>query len=131
MNKYNKKTTETYWNMMGVAEFDHILDAIGTTYGRPTYKCIHCGFVHDDYMSELSKTERCTYPDPIPLSLAELAEYMRNACDRECLPWTAELHSVMGHEFPITLWSADQALWKATPKQRIEAAVAAWEYKND
>jgi len=130
MNKYNKKTTETYWNMMGVAEFDHILDAIGTTYGRPTYKCIHCGFVHDDYMSELSKTERCTYPDPIPLSPAELAFYMRDKCLELELPWTHELAILLPSRMNLGN-DPSYALEVSMSEQWIEAAVAAWEYKND
>ena len=87
-------------------------------------RCMKCG-VEWTYSTQTgyapTHNHDCPIPDPIPLSVAELAEFMMRKCDgdkyarhlRLTVPWLDR--------------GSIQEILLATPEQRIKAAVAAWE----
>ena len=118
MTEYSKETVKTYWAMMGVAYTKHDIEPVLMA-PYPLYgTCQKCGETNLKLHCE-HEWPSCPIPDPIPLSPAELAEYMMQQCDMN--NYRRELFRLIP---PIR-----SACW-ATPQQRIDAAVKAWKGTN-
>ena len=128
MTEYSKDTIETYWQMMGVTEWDHRTGFVGED--KPAQEChnCHCLFPETkwksdkrlgDYIYKAYSFGGCSVPDPIPLSPAELAFFMRDKCSRR--KFSDACGNLHGNVFPGFL-SAEE--W-------IDAAVSAWKGQTD
>ena len=106
--KYSDEVTKVYWEMMGVAEGEHELENIAGV-----IDCRKCGAVSSPPRRTLC-SEACSIPDPIPLSPAELAFFMRDKCKD------------IGWERAISVGPEYEGMCLATPEQWIKAAVKAW-----
>lgn len=113
---------KTYWEMMGVTEWEH---AYQNPYNLNPTICEKCNIA--------SKTRHkgpCLIPDPIPLSVGDLAFFMANQCrkySKELVKTLNQLWKKQSGSFPFPYW----LIYIATPEQRIEAACAAWSTKDE
>ncbi len=125
MTEYDETTTRVYWQMMGVTEWCH--DWTISTYHGKEEVCKKCKLFpsHALLMTKevrVSVSSPCLIPDPITMSVGDLAEYMMRRCIQESLDqeYKEQLEATyFGH-----------TLWMATPKDRIRAACVAWEAKG-
>ena len=121
MTEYNGIIKATYWDMMGVTEFEHDPKRVAVKKDSAglyeELKCKRCGddwIWHIKYGTLNLMSEDCHIPDPIPLSPAELAEYMQRRCVETVGGY------VWSYHINVLCW------WDITPEQKIDAAVKAW-----
>ena len=109
---------KTYWEMKGVTEFEHTEKLCKLPDSDFAYRwmCSKCREDSDDI-----DTENCPIPDPITMSVWELAWFMRDQCEAN-IPhgkWVVELCQICTEgKGPI--------IARSTPEQWIEAATKAW-----
>jgi len=112
MTEHSRETAAVYWDMMGKSVFEHDITYKPTCLLGFKAHCKKCDKDTEEYDYE------CPVPDPIPLSPAELAEYMMRKCDQDA--YIEQL---------CILTSLTISLCMSTPQQRIDAAVKAWKGK--
>ena len=113
------KTVATYWAMMGKTGWNHKLRD-----GLLGVSCQKCSAPSDPPNRTLcSEKGKCPVPDPITMSVAELAEYMMKQC--EDIPYIQALAEVLNRPY-----LGDYGWKHSTPEQRIEAATTARRQKG-
>ena len=119
-----------YWEMKGVTEFEHTEKLCKLPDSDFAYRwmCSKCRVDSDDL-----HTDDCPIPDPITMSVWELAGFMRDQCVAECreqwdrVKWdlyfeaTNNKNATSFHDFS-SQWFSDEA----KPEQWIEAGVRSW-----
>ena len=113
--RLDPKVAETYWDMMGCEGYEHDRQNWYDIFE----KCSKCGKV----VVRGKFNDLCKIPDPIPLSPAELAEYMMRQCYAmdHFASFRQALYEIIGNNVDVLA---------ATPQQRIDAAVKAWKVKS-
>ena len=89
--RLDPKVIATYWAMTGKTEWKHDWRSQDGRGSDPhiCWKCKRESYTNDS---------KCLVPDPIPLSVAELAFFMRDQCiARE---WTNALLDIKAHDSP-------------------------------
>lgn len=103
---------KVFWEMMGKDPYQH----------NPEYmvaNCYKCGMSSSNRMGEpieFSNMPACPIPDPITMSIGDLAFFMRNKCDN-------------GKYLDALCEIIFNGISEATPEEMIRAAVAAWSAK--
>ena len=121
--RQDPEVMRVYWEMFtqatGMTQWTHKIGRIRAGY------CDKCG-KHLDRLPY----GRCEIPDPITMSVADLAFWMRDKCDPEQWEWEL-VECYFGNQLNMSFAArARVALHQATPKQWIYAAVKAWRQKN-
>ena len=134
MPEYSKKVTETYWDMMGMTEWEH--DDVQlkiVTSGDFVFEVCECSKCKLSWAWDTKNgycdypDKKCTIPDPISLSSWELAGFMRGKCQKQEIAgskgdWGEELMKITSNGDIYNLLLSD-------PDQWIEAACKAWKIK--
>ena len=103
-----------YWEMEGRRCFYHKMESMFiASYPSPSkQRCSKCN------KEDVHFGDDCPIPDPIPLSMGDLAFFMRDKCDSYSIQVC--LGQILPEKTPLSM---------ANPEQWIEAAVVAWDSK--
>lgn len=132
---------KVFWEMRGETEWRHSSKPIGFAWGGPAtkvWRCSKCGKTasYSDMIED-----RCTTPDPITMSLGDLAFWMRDKCNSDknfdgtkTVDYNRALHSLWVRRYDgIRGRAGYDFLWwtrtMVTPEDMIRAACAAWRMK--
>ena len=108
-----------YWAMKGQDPYIHRSD-VGWQIQMKELRCEKCYGL----LEEACKAP-CLYPDPITMSVCDLAEYMRNQCVKQQQDGEYRKQLLL-----MSPWPDDHKDWvisRSTPEHRIRAACKAWD----
>ena len=112
------EVVQVYWEMKGVTEWGHRLQNIAGM-----IDCTKCGAVSNPPKRTLC-SETCSIPDPIGMSVGDLAFFMRDKCVKHdrIRKWEMFLEELVN-------CNITHAYRMSTPEQWIRAACKAWRMK--
>lgn len=129
MNDIRKdpEVVRVYWEMVGISEY-RCTPRHYNRNGHPDHPdmiCKKCSTVYRGFFECLAlQPTKCQYPDPIPLSIGDLAFWMKSKCERYV--WMNELFLLYQKKRGTIEVGLSECLYDMEPEQWIRAACVAW-----